>query len=66
MVVLDPHLELAFVQAGGQALAVVGLGGAADGLAALVEQNAVAAGQGRQGLTTCKVCNWAWKRCRRS
>ena len=48
MVVLDPYLQLAFTEAGRQALAVAGLGGAANGLAAFVEQDAVAAAEGRQ------------------
>ncbi len=48
MIVFDPHQQFAFAQAGLQALAVLGLGGAADRLAAFVEEDAVAAAEGRQ------------------
>ena len=48
MVIFHPHLQLAFPETRGEALAGVGLCGIANGLATLVEQNAVATAQGRQ------------------
>ena len=48
MVVFHPHLQLAFTQARGEALAGVGLRGVANRLAALVQQDAVATAQGCQ------------------
>ena len=48
MVIFNPQLQFALCQFGPQALARTGLLGLANGLAALVEENAVAAAKGGQ------------------
>ena len=49
MVVFDAYLQFAFAQAGAEALAWAGLAGTANGLPAIVQQDAVTAPQGGQG-----------------
>ena len=55
MIVLDPHYQLAFTQFGLEALARSGLCGVTDGLAAFVEEDAVAAAEGRQRADDMQV-----------